>query len=293
MGSLTTRRRLLLEGLPIASLMSSLGIVLDVDLLKWAAWLPVAAWLGAAALTVVTSVQEAREAGDNEALAVVRGLASPLVGVVRSYWRLGLWRGRGVYDLVALVAFAASGSWWVLHAMDHKAQDTVRWLCIVPLLAAAVAIALRVRTRREAPALLTDVTFALDTWQHKRRRGNELAYENAIADHLHRLGFDVAQGTSLEAGREADIVVRPKGRAGAWDWRDVMIEMKAHMTKTTERDRAMGQLETYFSQWPGAIILMICGDYRRDLVEPLSDKVSDLRNKGRPAAMILKGRQLE
>jgi hypothetical protein len=94
----------------------------------------------------------------------------------------------------------------------------------------------------------------------------------------------------LDDGREPDIVVRPQGCVGEHDWRDVMIEMKAHLTKITERDRAMGQLETYAATWPGSIILMICGDHRPDLLAPLDAKVSGFRAQGRPVAMIVKGR---
>lgn len=153
---------------------------------------------------------------------------------------------------------------------------------------------LRFRGEHSGPSpLFTDVMFALDRWEHKRRRADELAYENAISDRLAQLGFDVTQGKRLDDGREADIVVRSKGNVGDWKWNDVMVEMKAHMLTTNERDRAMGQIESYASTWPGGLILMVCGDLRGDLLVPLHEKVAKLRDEGRVVALVVKGRDAD
>ena len=118
---------------------------------------------------------------------------------------------------------------------------------------------------------------ALEAWPH-RRCADELAYEAEIADYLATLGFDVRRGVNV-ADREVDLIVR-----------DILIEVRAHLTKVTERDRAIRLLETYAATWPGSIILMICGDYPSDLVAPLDAKVLSLRAQGRSVAMIVKGR---
>jgi hypothetical protein len=285
--------RMLLEGLPIAVLLGATGIVTDVGWLAWAVFLPFVLWLGTAIAMAVENVQQARQDGSNAPAAALRGAFTPLLSVATTYWKLGLWRGRGVYDAAAVFALGA-GTWWIcLYVEDDPKLSAARWICIAPLVMAGVGCWLRWRARRSRsgpPPLLTEVMLALDSWEHKRRRTDELSYENAIAARLRGLGFDAAQGERLEDGREADIVVRPKGQIGGWDWRDVMIEMKAHLTTTHERDRAVGQLETYAETWPGAIVIMICGDYRRDLLPPLQGKVASLCKQGRSAAMVVKGR---
>jgi hypothetical protein len=283
-------RLALLEGLPAVSALGLLGVVFGFPDLAYLALVPLSAWLVAAYVSALVATREAREDGTGAASAAARGFVAPVVATARAYFRLGLWRGRAFYDLACGGAFLMGLTWWGLLAAHDPSRRTVRWLALVPLLCVAFGIWRRIRERRQAPAMLTDVFTALDSWQHKRRRTDELSYERAVEDHLDRLGFDVAQGVKLPDGREADIIVRPKGRAGSWDWRDVMIEMKAHLSSTTERDRAMGQVETYAATWPGSIILMVCGDHRPDLLAPLDAKVSGFRAQGRPVTMIVKGR---
>jgi hypothetical protein len=280
-------RLALLEGLPAISALGLLGILLGFPDLAYLALVPVSVWLGAACFSAILAAREARVDGTS---AAARGFAAPTVSIARTYFRLGLWRGRALYDLGCGAAFLIAVTWWGLSAAHHSSRTTVRWLGLVPLLFVVFGIWLRFQERRRAPATLTDVFAALDAWHDKRRRIDELSYESAIAGHLEALGFDVAQGQPLDDGREADIVVRPKGRVGAHDWRDVMMEVKADLTKITERDRAMGQLETYAQNWPGSIILMICGDQRPELLSSLEAKVSSLQAQGRCVAMIVKGR---
>ena len=281
-------RLALLEELPAISALGLLGVVLGFPDLAYLALVPVSAWLGVAYISAVLAARGARGAG--AAGAAARGFAAPTVSIAHTYFRLGLWRGRALYDLACGAAFLIALTWWGLSAAHHSSRTTVRWLALVPLLCVVFGIWLRFQERRRAPATLTDVFAALDSWQHKRRCIDELSYESAIADHLKTLGFDVAQGQPLDDGREADIVVRPEGRMDEHGWRDVMIEVKAHLTKITERDRAMGQLETCAQTWPGSIILMICGDHRLDVLSSLEAKVSSLQAQGRCVAMIVKGR---
>jgi hypothetical protein len=285
-----TVQRLFLEGLPIAAILGATGIALGIDGLAYASLAPFGAWLGPAIASAVREVREARQVGSNAASAAICGAFEPL-SVARTYATLGLWRGRGVYDAAATLAAAAGSAWWLLRTCDDSSANAARWICGASCALALAGLWLRFGMRRPGPPpLLTDILLALDGWQHKRRRTDELSYENAIAARLRELGFDAAQGVRLEGGREADIVVRPKGSVGDWNWRDVVIEMKAHLTTINERDRAMGQLETYASTWPGAIVLMICGDLRRDLLSPLDQKIASLRGQGRPIAIVVKAR---
>lgn len=283
--------RVLLEGVPIAALVGAAGILFGLEWLAWIVLIPLALGLVAVVAEATRHVRQAREDGSNAAAAAFSGALDPPLSMARTYLNLGLWRGRGVYDAAAGAALVVGGAWWFLHADRGPSESTVRWLCVVPLVAAAGGAWLRFRGQGSGPPpLLTDVMLALDSWEHKRRRTDELSYETAIAARLRELGFDAAQGERIDGGREADIVVRPRGSIGAWNWRDVMIEMKAHLTTTNERDRAMGQLETYASTWPGAIVLMICGDLRRELLPPLHTKVATLRGQGRSVAIVVKGR---
>ena len=105
------------------------------------------------------------------------------------------------YDAAAALAFAAM-IWWFFHIENNPHQphqSGFLWLCVAPIALAGLGLWRRVRGRRVAPPLFAEIAFALDTWQHKRRRIDELSYENAIADHLKTLGFDVAQGWRLAA----------------------------------------------------------------------------------------------
>jgi hypothetical protein len=283
----------LLEGLPAMAVLGLAGVLLEFSpLTSLGLAVPLVLWLGAATHRMPLIVEEARDGGIGVVVAVVRSVLAPVVAIADGYRRLGLWRGRWLYDLAALLAFGTVTTWRILLENGEPLRTTVHWIAFLPLLLFAGGVYLRFRTPRSTSSLMTDVFLALDAWQHRRRRDGELAYENAVADHLDRLGFDVTQGVSLETGRQADIVVRPKGQAGQWDWRDVMIEMKAHLTKTTERDRAIGQVKTYSATWPGSIVLMICGDYRSDLLRPLETEVAALQAQGRPIAMLVKGRPL-
>lgn len=289
--SASSRRWALLEGIPLVAIVGVAGIVAGAESLAWTALVPVVLGLVAGAIEAGRHIREAREEGANKALAGIRGAFLPVVSTGSAYLRLGLWRGRWVYDAAAAAALVVGGVWWLLHAQNGEGESIARWSCAVPLALAIGGLWLRFRTPRSRPSpLFTDVMLALDSWEHRRRRPDELAYENAIADSLKRLGFNAAQGQPLDDGREADIVVRPERSFGAFTWRDVMIEMKAHMLTTNERDRAMGQLETYASTWPGAIVLMICGDLRRDLLTPLREKVATLRDRGQAVALVVKGR---
>jgi hypothetical protein len=289
--ALRLTRVVLTEGVPAVCFLGLVGVVVNQETLQWLALAPLLGWLVASAQTAKLYLEEAREDGASPLVAVLRGVVAPIEWMVASYWRLGLYRVRWLYDAAAVLGMLAGVAWWIARYEDQALAATLRYLCAFPLAGGAVGLWRRMRSRRETPQLFLDVLFTLDSWQHRRRRVDEMAYEGAIAGHLQQHGFDVLRGARLDSGREADIVVRPKGRAGRWDYRDVMVEMKAHLLKTNERDRALGQLETYAAEWPGAIVLMICGAYRDELLEPLRQKATALQEQGRPVRLIVKGRE--
>jgi hypothetical protein len=285
----------LLEGLPAACLLGVLGIVINYRPLAGAFFAPVGLWTAAGALGARTLLEELEQAAgpaSDRVRAVVRGFAAPVFSLVGYYRRLGLYRGRWLYDLAALGAFGCSALWWwseLGNSVDY--HGSARLLGVFTLVLGGAGGWSRRKTRPFAQGHWHDVIFALEGWKHRRRRVDEFAYEDAVATHLEQLGFDVVQGQRLDSGREADIVVRPKGRSGPHDFRDVMIEMKAHLVRLNERDRALGQLETYAREWSGPIVLMVCGEYRSDLLKPLEEKAALLNRSSRPVAFVVKGRE--
>jgi len=281
----------LAEGLPAVCFLGLVGIIAGEASLRWLALVPLLLWFLASAQTGKLYLDEAREDGASTVVAMLRGAFAPIHVIVSSYSRLGLYRSRWVYDAAALLSLAVGVAWWIAQYEDRSLAATLRLLCILPLPLGVFGLWRRVRYRKETPQLFLDVLFTLDSWEHRRRRIDEMAYENAIAAHLRQHGFELTQGSALDNGREADIIVRPRGRVGAWDYRDVMVEMKAHLVKTNERDRALGQLETYASEWPGPIVLMVCGEYRSELLEPVRRKVAAMHAGGHPVRLVVKGRE--
>jgi hypothetical protein len=58
---------------------------------------------------------------------------------------------------------------------------------------------------------------------------------------------------------------------------EVLIEIKDSIKSTAQLQRLLGQLEIYNSQWKGKVVVLICGDSQRDLVNTLRKKIEDLK----------------
>jgi hypothetical protein len=57
----------------------------------------------------------------------------------------------------------------------------------------------------------------------------------------------------------------------------ILIEIKDSMKSTGQLQRLMGQLDLYNGLWKGKVIVVVCGDSQRDLVNTLTKKVDSFR----------------
>lgn len=57
----------------------------------------------------------------------------------------------------------------------------------------------------------------------------------------------------------------------------ILVEIKDSLKSTAQLQRLMGQLDLYNGLWKGTVIVVICGDSQRDLVNALTKKVESLR----------------
>jgi len=58
----------------------------------------------------------------------------------------------------------------------------------------------------------------------------------------------------------------------------ILVEIKDDLKSTGQLQRLMGQLDLYNGLWKGKVIVVICGDSQRDLVNALTKKVESFKS---------------
>ena len=112
-----------------------------------------------------------------------------------------------------------------------------------------------------------DVLKLIDDW-HPRSCKTEKDLERSLHKHLEKNLPDSEIIMQYASGRiKGDIGVDGH----------VLIEIKDSLKSTGQLQRLMGQLDLYHGLWKGKVIVVICGDSQRDLVNALTKKVESLK----------------
>ena len=112
-----------------------------------------------------------------------------------------------------------------------------------------------------------EIMRLIDDW-HPRGCKTEKDLERSLQRHLEKNLPNSDVISQYASGRvKGDIAVDG----------EVLIEIKDSLKSTAQLQRLLGQLELYNSLWKGRVIVLICGDSQRDLVNALNKKVEDLK----------------
>lgn len=112
-----------------------------------------------------------------------------------------------------------------------------------------------------------EITKLIDAW-HPRGCKTEKDFERSLQKHLEKNLPNADVIAQYASGRvKGDIAVDG----------EVLIEIKDSLKSTAQLQRLLGQLEIYNTQWKGKVIVLICGDSQRDLVNTLKKKIDDLK----------------
>jgi nitrate reductase NapAB chaperone NapD len=107
----------------------------------------------------------------------------------------------------------------------------------------------------------------IDSW-HPRGCNTEKDLERSLQRHLEKNLPNADIIAQYASGRvKGDIAVDAQ----------ILIEIKDNLKSTSQLQRLLGQLEIYNTQWKGKVIVVICGEAQRDLVNALKKKVDDLK----------------
>jgi hypothetical protein len=145
--------------------------------------------------------------------------------------------------------------------------------------------------RVNADDYLYTLLTVLSEWKPRPRgEPTELDYQDSLHRHLRKR----APGLRVERERPIDAIVEGTRRRLdlAIDGR-VVIELKRHLRRTADADRAFGQLRGYAKAWPhGPILLVLCetGDefaHQRDL----QGKIEALRSNDCAVIAVAAGRR--
>ena len=113
-----------------------------------------------------------------------------------------------------------------------------------------------------------DVLKLIDDW-HPRGCKTEKDLERSLHRHLEKNLPDSEIIMQYASGRvKGDIGVDGQ----------ILIEIKDNLKSTGQLQRLMGQLDLYNGLWKGKVIVVICGDSQRDLVNALTKKVDSLKH---------------
>lgn len=121
------------------------------------------------------------------------------------------------------------------------------------------------------PASVQEVMRLIDGW-HPRGCKTEKDFERSLQKYLEKSLPKSDVISQYASGRvKGDIAVD-----GA-----ILIEIKDGLESTAQLQRLLGQLELYNSLWKGRVIVIICGDSQRDLVNALNKKIEELKEATR------------
>lgn len=116
-------------------------------------------------------------------------------------------------------------------------------------------------------ASVRDVMKLIDAW-HPRGCKTEKDFERSLQRHLEKNLPNADIIAQYASGRvKGDIAVDAQ----------ILIEIKDSLKSTSQLQRLLGQLEIYNSQWKGKVIVLICGEAQRDLVNTLKKKIEELK----------------
>lgn len=103
---------------------------------------------------------------------------------------------------------------------------------------------------------------------------DERAYQESLDAFLRRRspGATVLRESPLE-GRRPDFIV---ARTTLFSEERVVVELKAHLTEKSERDRLVGQVGLYY-QWDMSVIVVVCGHSDRREVESAREQLQGLQ----------------
>ena len=112
-----------------------------------------------------------------------------------------------------------------------------------------------------------DVLKLIDDW-HPRGCKTEKDLERSLHKHLEKNLPSSEIIMQYASGRvKGDIAIDGQ----------ILIEIKDGLKSTGQLQRLLGQLDLYNGLWKGKVIVMVCGDSQRDLVNALNKKVESLK----------------
>jgi len=113
----------------------------------------------------------------------------------------------------------------------------------------------------------SDVLKLIDDW-HPRGCKTEKDLERSLHRHLEKNLPSSEIIMQYASGRvKGDIGVDGQ----------ILIEIKDSLKSTSQLQRLMGQLDLYNGLWKGKVIVVVCGDSQRDLVNAVTKKVDSFR----------------
>ena len=129
---------------------------------------------------------------------------------------------------------------------------------------------------------LAKLLDALDGWKPQSRTyGDEKGFENSMRRYLGDRG--ITRGDGYEVKRRMTLALK-RGRPRKLTpdfvfWGKLLIEVKGHMSRSADADRALGQLYRYLLAWKrvGPSILIVCGECDAHLQDFIIGHVEMLR----------------
>jgi len=117
-------------------------------------------------------------------------------------------------------------------------------------------------------ASASDVLKLIDDW-HPRSCKTEKDFERSLHKHLEKNLPSSEIIMQYASGRvKGDIGIDGQ----------ILVEIKDDLKSTGQLQRLMGQLDLYNGLWKGKVIVVICGDSQRDLVNALTKKVESFKS---------------
>ena len=118
-------------------------------------------------------------------------------------------------------------------------------------------------------ATARDVLKLIEDW-HPRGCKTEKDFERSLHRHLEKNPPSSEVIMQYASGRiKGDIGIDGQ----------VLIEIKDSLKSTGQLQRLLGQLELYNGLWKGKVIVLVCGDSQRDLVNGLTKKIKALKDQ--------------
>jgi hypothetical protein len=193
--------------------------------------------------------------------------------------------GALIIALVWLEARSTAKAQGLVPDDNGKAQLKSTILGLPPFIDCSNAQHLHALIGQTSHPLLKELLEAIATW-NPRDTNNEQAYHASLYRTLKRR----MPGANPEKERPiAEDTPELRGRADLVVGDSILIELKAHLTKSTVH-RAIGQLRMYARAWTqGPILVIVCGAARSHAHQLLSRELAELHQKV-PVFMIVVGK---